>query len=186
MWAFNNPTWLEKGANVEREQKTSNRASLLFSSARMGLSTLGRKSVESLAVFLSQKGFQNEVVNCLEGMVVTFLNFLHIFGEFRLDSCFPTPVYKGCISMMTQSCALISTWRHSSLIAMVNKHLWVVEYSLCWSQCFESHSCPKVLPFSCKKVCFGCSALWVWSFGRENRYKVAPCCSFVDKRCTRN
>ena len=57
---------------------TSNRASLPFPSARMALSTLGRESMESLVVFLSQKGFQNEVVNCLEGMVVTFL-FSYIF-----------------------------------------------------------------------------------------------------------
>ena len=29
---------------------------------------LGGKIVDSLAVFLGKKGFQNEIVNCLEGM----------------------------------------------------------------------------------------------------------------------
>lgn len=69
---------------MERKQKTSNRASLPFS-VKMALSTLGGKTVESLGVFLSQKGFENEVVNCLEGMVVAYLIFLYFFLEFRPD-----------------------------------------------------------------------------------------------------
>ena len=36
------------------------------------MSTLGGKSVESLAVYLIQKGFQNEIIDCLEGTVVAF------------------------------------------------------------------------------------------------------------------
>ena len=105
-------------------------------------------------MFLSQKGFQNEVVNCLEGMVVTFLNFLYIFENLGRIVAFPRQFNnKGCISMTTQSCALISTWRHSSVKAIVNKHLLVLEYLLFCSQCFETHSCPEVLPLSCKKKC---------------------------------
>ena len=50
--------------------------------------------MESLAIYLKHKGFENEIVNCLEGMVVAFLIFLYLG---RISS-FPAPVYEDCIS----------------------------------------------------------------------------------------
>ena len=55
--------------------------------------------MESLAVFLRQKGFENEIVNCLEGMVEDFLIFLYFFENLGRISSFPALVYQGCISM---------------------------------------------------------------------------------------
>ena len=71
---------------ITRFEKTkAKQLCLLVVSAKMALSTLGGKDVESLALFLSQKGFQNEIIICLDGMVVAFLIFLYFFGEFRPD-----------------------------------------------------------------------------------------------------
>lgn len=39
---------------------------------------LGEHTVESLAFLLKQKGFQDEILDCLRGMVVAFLIFLYL------------------------------------------------------------------------------------------------------------
>lgn len=71
-WALTIPCDSKK-ARMWEENKRQVTAPPCRFLAKMALRTLGSKSVESLAGFLTQKGFSDEVVNCLEGMVLAFL-----------------------------------------------------------------------------------------------------------------
>ena len=60
----------------------------------MALLTLGGRSVESLVFFVKQKGFQDEILDRLQGMLVAFY-FAIFFENLGRNSSFPAPIYKG-------------------------------------------------------------------------------------------